>query len=129
MKLCDVYPELFTEGLGKFLCVDGEMRIKPGHENSLGGVRPAAKVPYGIVDEVEAELDKLYETAIPIDPRELDVTSQVVPVVNTKNGKPLIVGNRNIISPAAAAAAAMEAVRWQPLLPNYVSIIVTILTY
>ena len=61
--------------------------IKPGHGNSLGGVRPAAKVPYDIIDEVEAELDKLYETAIPIDPCELDVASQVVPVVNTKNGK------------------------------------------
>ena len=29
----------------------------------------------------------MYETAIPINPRELDVASQVVPVVNTKNGK------------------------------------------
>ena len=26
--------------------------IKPGHENSLGGVRLAAKVPYDIIDEV-----------------------------------------------------------------------------
>ena len=86
-KLCGVYPELFTDGLGKLIGGDAEIRIKPGHENSFGGVRPAAKVPYGVQDEVEAELDKLYETAIPIDPRELDVASQVVPVVKTKNGK------------------------------------------
>ena len=85
-QLCDVYHELFDGGRGLFKGVTATMYLKPGHKSSLG-VRPAAKVPHGIQKEFDAELDKLYETCVPVDGRGLLAASQVVPVVRIKDGK------------------------------------------
>ena len=54
------------------------------------GVRPPAKIPYWLQDEIEPFFDKIYYTAVPIDGRELFVASQVIPVVKMKDGKPNI---------------------------------------
>ena len=65
------------------------MHVKPGHMDNLYrvGLRPCAKVPYGIQDEMEAKWDDFYETHTPVDGRDLFVASQVVPVVRNKEGK------------------------------------------
>ncbi|CAL4243389.1 unnamed protein product [Meganyctiphanes norvegica] len=65
------------------------MYVKPGHEEALRrvGVRPPAKVPHKVQEELEPKFDELYETCEPIDGRELFVASQVVPVTRVKNGK------------------------------------------
>ena len=58
------------------------MNVKPGHEEVVQqiGVRPPAKIPFGLYDQYNTHLDKLYETLEPIDGHELMVASQVVPV-------------------------------------------------
>ena len=87
--ICDTYPEVFDGKLGLFIGASANMYVKPGHEDAIMnvGVRPPAKIAYGLQDDIEPALDELYETAVPIDGRELFVASQVVPVVKTKNGK------------------------------------------
>ena len=44
------------------------MYIKEGHMELLkkSGVRPAAKVPYGLEEQYDVLLDKLYEDCIPV---------------------------------------------------------------
>ena len=65
------------------------MHIKPGHMEQLQklGVRPPAKIPYGLEEEYNRLLDELYEDCVPIDGHELITASQVVPVCEVKNGK------------------------------------------
>ena len=84
--ICDTYPEVFDGKLGLFIGASANMYVKPGHEDAIMnvGVRPPAKIAYGLQDDIEPALDELYETAVPIDGRELFVASQVVPVVKTK---------------------------------------------
>ena len=66
--------------------------IKEGHYDLIKkiGVRPAAKVPYGLEEEYEKALDVLYEDMVPIDGHELLTASQVVPVCEIKNGKKVL---------------------------------------
>ena len=86
--ICDTYPEVFDGGSGLFKGAWANMYVKPGHEEALMnvGVRPPAKVVYGLKDEMEPALDEMYKTLKPIDGRELFVASQVVPVVTVKEG-------------------------------------------
>ena len=53
------------------------MFVKDGHLELLKktGVRPAAKVPYGLEDQYEQALDKLYEDCVPIDGHNLNCKS------------------------------------------------------
>ena len=80
-----MFPELFDGGIGEFKNVEAEFHIIPGHEKFLKVMRPA-KVPHGIKDKVDEQLDKIYETGTPVDGRGLKVDSQVVPVVQKKKG-------------------------------------------
>ena len=72
-----------------YVGAEARMYVKPGHEEALRrvGVRPPAKVPYKVQEELEPKFDELYETCEPIDGRELFVASQVVPVTRVKDGK------------------------------------------
>ena len=87
--ICDTYPEVFNEGRGCFKGTEARMHVKEGHMDALYqvGLRPCAKVPYGIQDEMEEKWDEFYETHTPVDGRDLFVASQVVPVVSNKEGK------------------------------------------
>ena len=60
-----------------------DFEIIPGHEKYLK-VFPVAKVPYGIKELYDKELDKLIETCVYVDGRGLKVATQVVPVVRKK---------------------------------------------
>ena len=87
-KLCGLYPTVFDGGLGLFKGAEARMHVKPGHEDALRsvGLRPPTKVAYGLQNEVNVKVDKMYDTFwVPIDGRELMVASQVVPVVKNKN--------------------------------------------
>ena len=87
-KLCGLYPTVFDGGLGLFKGAEAHMHVKPGHEDALRsvGLRPPAKVAYGLQKEVDEKIDEMYDTFwIPIDGRELMVASQVVPVVKKKS--------------------------------------------
>ena len=43
-------------------------------------------MPYGLEDQFEVHLDKLYEDMTPIDGKDLITASQIVPVIETENG-------------------------------------------
>ena len=86
-QLCnETFPELFDGTLGVFKGVKADFKLIPGHEEYMK-IFPVAKIPYGITDEVNKELDKLDETCIPVDGRGLKVATQVVPVVKKKENK------------------------------------------
>ena len=87
--ICDMYPEVFDGEKGHFRGAEATMLIKEGHMKEIMkiGVRPAAKVPYGLEEEYERALDELYEDCIPVDGHEIIVASQVVPVCEVKDGK------------------------------------------
>ena len=80
---------MFDGGKGNFRGAEATMHIKPGHMEQLQklGVRPPAKIPYGLEEEYNRLLDELYEDCVPIDGHELITASQVVPVCEVKNGK------------------------------------------
>ena len=65
------------------------MYVKPGHLEKIkqGGLRPAAKVPYGLQDQYDVKLDEFYEDFTPIDGKDLITASQVVPVCKVVDGK------------------------------------------
>ena len=87
--ICGMYPEVFDGEKGHFRGAEATMLIKEGHMKEIMkiGVRPAAKVPYGLEEEYEKALDELYEDCIPVDGQEIIVASQVVPVCDVKDGK------------------------------------------
>ena len=72
--------------------VEAVMLVKEGHLDKLMkvGVRPPAKIPYGMEDEYNAKLDELLEDFIPVDGQDSIVASQVVPVCEVKDGKKVI---------------------------------------
>ena len=88
-KLCAVYPEVFDNGKGCFRGATATMLLKPGglEEIIKSGPRPQAKKPYGLDDQFEPILDKLYEDLDPIDGKDLITASQIVPVIENKNGE------------------------------------------
>ncbi|CAL4109038.1 unnamed protein product [Meganyctiphanes norvegica] len=86
LKVCDVYPELFDGKLGLFKGVEANLHLKPGYEKHLR-VMPPAKVPYGLEDEVNVELEKMKDTWVSVDGIGLKVASQLVSVVKNKNDK------------------------------------------
>ncbi len=53
-------------------------------------VRPGAKIPYGMDDQYDIQLDKLYEDCVPVDGHGLITASQVVPVFVVKDGKKIL---------------------------------------
>ena len=87
--ICNLYPEVFDGKPGHFKGAEARMYVKEGHEDALMsvGLRPPAKIPYGAEEDLEPEFDKLYETCLPTDGRDLFVASQVVPVTKVKKGK------------------------------------------
>ena len=67
--ICDTYPEVFDGKKGHFRGAEATIYVKEGHMELLKktGARPAAKIPYGMDEQYEAKLDKLYEDCIPVD--------------------------------------------------------------
>ena len=65
------------------------MVLKPeGLDEILkSGPRPACKKPYGLDDQYDAMLSKLYENLEPIDGKDLITASQIVPVIANKDGE------------------------------------------
>ena len=68
------------------------MLVKEGHMEKLMkvGVRPPAKIPYGLEDQYNEKLDELLQDCVPIDGKDVIVASQVVPVCEVKDGKKVI---------------------------------------
>ena len=87
LQMCaETFSDLFDGKLGKWIGEKANFKIIPGREKDLK-VFPVAKVPYGIADEYNKELDKLIETCLPVDGRGLKCATQVVPVVKKKGEK------------------------------------------
>ena len=86
-QLCNVYHEVFDGGKGTFKGAEATMNLKPGGLEQIkkSGPRPVAKIPYGLEDQFEVHLDKLYEDLEIIDGKDIITASQVVPVIETKN--------------------------------------------
>ena len=86
-QLCDeAFPKLFDGKQGEFLTAEANFEVIEGHEKFLQ-VLPCAKVPYGIEDQFNEELEKLTKNCISVDGRGLKVASQIVPVVKKKDNK------------------------------------------
>ena len=68
------------------------MLVKDGHMDKLlmVGVRPPAKIPYGMEKENNEKLDELLEDCVQVDSQDIIVASQMVPVCEVKNGKKVI---------------------------------------
>ena len=92
-QICQMYPSVFDGGKGVFKGAEATMYVKPGHLEKIkqGGLRSAAKVPYGLQDQYDVKLEELYEDLTPIDGKDLITASQVVPVCKVgKDGKKVI---------------------------------------
>ncbi|CAL4062757.1 unnamed protein product, partial [Meganyctiphanes norvegica] len=87
--ICETYPEVFDGTKGCFRGAEATMLIKEGHMDQLRrvGVRPPAKIPYGMEEQYEKALDELYEDLVPVNGYELITASQVVPVCQVVDGK------------------------------------------
>ena len=88
-KLCDVYHEVFDNTKGCFKGATATMVLKPGGLDEIlkSGPRPACKKPYGLDDQYDTMLSKLYEDLEPIDGKDLITASQIVPVIVNKDGE------------------------------------------
>ena len=91
-QICDLYPEVFNDEKGEFLGTETVMLVKDGHMEKLlkVGVRPPAKIPYGMEEEYNKKLDELLEDCVQVDGQDIIVASQVVPVCEVKDGKKVI---------------------------------------
>ena len=91
-KLCDVYHEVFDNSKGCFKGASASMVLKPGGLDAIvkSGPRPVCKVPYGLEDQYDKLLTKLYEDLDPIDGKDLITASQIVPVIANKNGERIL---------------------------------------
>jgi len=91
-RICDTYPEVFNDDKGEFLDAEATILIKEGHMEKLlkVGVRPPSKIPYGLEKEYNEKLDELLQDCDPIDGKDVIVASQVVPVMEIKDGKKII---------------------------------------
>ena len=51
--ICDTYPEVFDGKKGHFIGAEATMYVKEGHMQKLRqvGVRPPAKIPYGLEEQ------------------------------------------------------------------------------
>ena len=88
-KLCDLYPEVFDGQKGCFKDATAILTLKPGGLEAItkSGLRPTCKKPYGLEQQFDELLKKLYEDLEPIDGKDLFTASQIVPVIDTdKNG-------------------------------------------
>merc|ERR1711888_498244 len=90
--ICDTSPEVFNDEQGEFLDAEATILVKDGHMDQLlkVGVRPPAKIPYGMEKEYNEKLDELLKDCEPIDGKNVIVASQVVPVCEVKDGKKII---------------------------------------
>ena len=86
------YPEVFNDEKGEFLGAEAVMLVKEGRMDKLleVGVRPPAKIPYGMEEEYNKKLDELLEDCVQVDGQDIIVASQVVPVCEVKDGKKVI---------------------------------------
>lgn len=104
-KIFAVYSEVFDGKKGTFRGAEATMVLKPGGLEQIkkSGCRPVAKCPYGLEDQFDPLLDKLYEDLEIIDGKDLITASQIVPVIETKNGvrklKRLAVNYKSTINP------------------------------
>ena len=89
MKLCAVYSEVFDGDKGCFKGAEALMTLKPGGLEQIkkSGVSPPAKCPFGLEEQFEKHLDALYQDLEIVDGQDLITASQIVPVIETKNGQ------------------------------------------
>ena len=68
-QICDLYPKVFNEEKGEFLGAEAVMLVKDGYMEELMkvGVRPPAKIPYGMEEEYNKKLDELLEDCVQVD--------------------------------------------------------------
>ena len=83
-EIDDAHGSVFDGKLGCFKGVEAKIHLKEGAKLK---VMPAAKVPVGIQQEYNLELDKLYQEGTPVDGPGIKVESQIVPVVKIKDNK------------------------------------------
>ena len=104
-KICAIYSEVFNGEKGNFKGAEAIMNLKPGGLEQIkkSGVRPPAKCPYGLEDQFEKHLDILYEDLEIVDGTNLITASQIVPVIDRKNGqstlKRLAINYKSTINP------------------------------
>ena len=105
MNICVVYDKVFDGGKGVFRGAEASIVLKPGGLEKIkqSGCRPAAKCPYGLEDQFDTHLDALYEDLDIIDGKDLITASQIVPVIETKNGvrklKRLAINYKSTVNP------------------------------
>ena len=80
--IADAHKSVFDGTLGCFKGVEAKIHLKEGAKLK---VMPAAKVPVGISEEFNFELDKMYQEGTPIDGPGIKVASQIGSVVKMKN--------------------------------------------
>ena len=78
-QICDLYPKVFNDEKGDFLGAEAVMLVKEGHMEKLlkVGVRPPAKIPYGMEEEYNKKLDELLEDCVPVDGQDIIVANHV----------------------------------------------------
>ena len=87
-QICDLYPTIFNSEKGEFKGVTANITVKEGMLDKVQqiGVRPPAKIPYGLEKQYNEKLDELMEDCIPCEGQDIFVASQLVPVCKIVDG-------------------------------------------
>ena len=90
--ICQQYPEVFDGKKGQFKGAQAQLFVKDGHWDLLKktGIRPPAKVPYGLQEQYDKKLDDLLQHCTPVNGQDIFVASQIVPVCEVKNGEKVL---------------------------------------
>ena len=90
--ICQQYPEVFDGKKGQFKGAQAQLYVKDGHWDKLKktGIRPPAKVPYGLQEQYDKKLDELLQHCTPVNGQDIFVASQIVPVCEVKNGEKVL---------------------------------------
>ena len=91
-QICKLYPEVFDGQKGQFRGAQAQLFVKDRHWEKLKkvGVRPPAKVPYGLQEQYDEKLDKMLQDMTQVNGQDIFVASQIVPVCETKNGEKIL---------------------------------------
>ena len=83
---------MFDGQKGQFRGAQAQLFVKDGHWDKLKkiGVRPPAKVPYGLQQQYDEKLDKMLQNMTQVNGQDIFVASQIVPVCETKNGEKVL---------------------------------------